>query len=307
MSIDPERIDVNVHPTKQEIKFQDERLIYNYLKVATRHALGQYSLSPILDFEQEGAMQHMKKGDVSTGPKKEKVGDEWRSLYEGLEEEARKIDKSTSSPQTGAGLFHDKEGQGGEHATESPEAERDLFQLSGKYIISPIKSGILVVDQDAAIERIWYEFFLESIDRDDTLVQQALFPKTFECNPADLAIMEEILPILNNLGFDVQEFGHGTFVIHGVPASFEGLDLDEEAVVLETIAAYREDKDEKDIQQRVAGALAKGSKGQGSKKLSKEEMRALVDQLFACESPYATPGGKRCFITIEKGELHRRF
>lgn len=312
MEIDPERIDVNVHPTKQEIKFQDERLIYNYLKVATRHALGQYSLSPILDFEQEHAVRRMERGEIPSGYQRpERPDSAWTDLYEGLDAEAIRIRDNAAATGHQSHIFTDKGpdtfAESGAGSMQIQESARDLFQIAGRYIVSPIKSGIMLVDPNAALERIWYEHFMDKLDNGDALVQQALFPKTFDCAPADLALMGEILPVLNKLGFDVQEFGHGTYIIHGIPASFDGLELSEELVIQDTLAAYREDRDEKDGRKRVAWALARSSAGRGSRRLQKEEMQSLVDQLFACESPYATPGGKRCFITIDIAELERRF
>lgn len=312
MEIDPERIDVNVHPTKQEIKFQDERLIYNYLKVATRHALGQYSLSPILDFEQEDAVRRMERGEVPANyHRPERPGSEWADLYEGLDAEAERIRANAASTGHQSQIFTDQGPGGmteaGSSAGNVHESARDLFQLAGRYIVSPIKSGIMLVDPNAALERIWFEHFMDKLENGDALVQQALFPKTFDCSPADLPLMGEILPVLNKLGFDVQEFGHGTYIIHGIPASFDGLELSEELVIQDTIAAYREDRDEKDARKRVACALARSSAGKGARRLQKEEMQSLVDQLFACESTYTTPGGKRCFITIDIAELERKF
>jgi DNA mismatch repair protein MutL len=184
---------------------------------------------------------------------------------------------------------------------------RDLFQLAGRYIVSPIKSGLMLVDQEAALERIWFEHFMDALEKEDALVQQSMFPKTIEFPPADQPLISEIMPLLNKLGFDIQEFGHGTYIIHGVPASFDGLGLDEEVVIQDTIAAFREDREQKDALKRIASALARGSRTKGPRRLQKEEMQSLVDQLFACESPYATPGGKRCFITIDMGELERKF
>lgn len=308
MEIDPERIDVNVHPTKQEIKFQDERLIYNYLKVAARHALGQYSLSPVLDFEQEATRQHIERGEMPPQHRAQRPDSSWTSLYEGIDEEARRIHDTVEQSQQPTDIFsREKSGQEAEVQQHAEEASRELFQLAGKYIVSPIKSGVMVIDQDAALERIWFEHFTERLANDDALVQAALFPKSFECSPADIGLMEEILPVLNRMGFDIQEFGHGSYVIHGSPAAYEGLGLNEETIIMETISSMRENAEERDLHKRVAIALARTTKGRGARRLQKEEMRSLVDRLFACETPYTTPGGKRCFITLDMGELQRRF
>jgi DNA mismatch repair protein MutL len=308
MEIDPERIDVNVHPTKQEIKFQDERLIYNYLKVATRHALGQYSLSPIIDFDQERGFQNIVKGGAHSSPQGEHPGKAWQTLYEGLQKPSDHSNRPESSFPDGQTILKSWSGDSG--VDEIPlenDVERVLFQIGMHYIVGPIKSGLMIVDSFAAQERILYEKYLASLDKGDSLVQKNLFPQTIECNPQDAMLLGEILPLIIKAGFDISEFGHGSFVIHGVPSIISQLGLNAEKVLFELITNYKTHSDDIGMNDRVARSLAKSSRRTQSKTYTREEMVSMIDQLFACESPFATPEGKRCFTTINIEELQNRF
>lgn len=331
LDIDPAQIDINVHPTKQEIKFEDERLVYNYLRVAARHALGQYSLMPMLDFEQDtnfgidpaAATPH--KPAAAAGPdapKRSYSSDmrmpspterelnnlkNWESIYAGLSDrepgEAERTEPTTTFKSDWAPadtLLDDEQG--------SFSKERKApYQLHGTYIISPIKSGFLLIDQQAAHERILYERYLSNLDRQSSSSQQQLFPRTISLPPADAAILREIRPQINLLGFDVQEFGTNTFVINGVPAEISGRE-DEVKVLEGLVAQYRENIDLKiAAKDSLARAMARHTCMRRGHALTVAEMQALIDSLFGCQVPLKSPSGRACFITYDLGELAKRF
>ncbi|MCL4161661.1 UNVERIFIED_CONTAM: hypothetical protein GTU68_041167, partial [Idotea baltica] len=235
IDIDPARIDINVHPTKQEIKFEDEKLVYNYLKVAIRHSLGQYSIMPTLDFDQETSFaanrvtpakqpgftvdsytreskataDNNSNRDINYSGEENRQQnnlDNWQRLYEGEMAFSEMTDD-------------------GEESTDSVTIESDFsrqqrppYQVHTSYIVSHIKSGFLLIDQQAAHERILYEDFLRVLDKQSASSQKQLFPKTIHLTVADAAMLRDIIPQINLLGYDIQEFGQDTFVINGIPA-----------------------------------------------------------------------------------------
>jgi len=325
IEIDPSKIDINVHPTKQEIKFDDERLVYNYLRVAVRHALGQYNVAPALDFDQETFMTRQaqmdtqqQKTDNSTN-KSSKIGDfaggnmmttpreksnlqNWQKLYEGIEafDSDANSDSETESVTIESDLELDDKGGTFSKLTKQP------YQVHQRYIISSIKSGFMLIDQQAAHERILYEKYLHTLNEGNSATQQQLFAKTMNLSVADSLIMKEILGQVNQLGFDVQEFGKETFVIHGAPA--EIATGKEEEIIETLIEQYRENVDLKlDIRENVARSMARSASIQHGQNLTPLEMQSIIDELFACEIPYQSPHGKNCFITYDLDDLAKQF
>jgi DNA mismatch repair protein MutL len=331
IDIDPSRIDINVHPTKQEIKFDDERLIYQYLRVAVRHALGQYAVIPTLDFEAEtGLLQYQ---TAASAPKKESSGnfsggnsggsgnwnidrsqagnpnlsqssqlEHWQSLYQGLEkgddEEAESITLKSS-------------------ATESSDADsldslfsnekKVPFQIHNMYIVSHIKSGYLLIDQQAAHERILFERYYDLLKDKKASTQQELFPRTVKLATSDAEILKGILEDVNQMGFDIQDFGADTFVIHGIPSEIYGKP-DAERMLEQLIEQFKSNLDLKlDITENLARSLARSSAIKRGKSLTVPEMQELIDRLFACELPYKSPSGRNCFITYDLEELNKKF
>lgn len=338
LDIDPARIDVNVHPTKQEIKFDDERLVYNYLRVAVRHALGVHSITPSLDFEQENALGALRGAPPvqpsptirtvpsSFSPREEAdpyAGAEearrqqnnlknWESLYEGLDELVPSAPSET--PDAGglpqaftieSGWSDDSPLDDASQSFSRPQKEP--YQIHSAYIVSHIKSGFLLIDQQAAHERILYEQYLQILSRQSASTQQQLFPRTVTLPAADGVLLREILPQVNLLGFDIQEFGQNVFVINGLPAELAG--KKDELAVLETLLEqFRENRDmQSDIQENLARSMARSAAIRRGTTLSVAEMQSLTDRLFACAMPYKSPGGRLCFITFELEELARRF
>lgn len=330
IDIDPKRIDINVHPTKQEIKFEDERLIYNYLKVSVRHALGQHSITPSLDFEQDvnfarsrvpkktqdqttiksSAGNFDSNAGNSTSPNQLQSNNlrNWQKLYQGLEEfdtdsSDENSDESHSVTIESKWLGEDKDG----NEQVFKQEKKEPYQVQASYIINQIKSGFILIDQQSAHERILYERYLAAMNENEPLTQKQLFPKNFSLGASDSEMLKSILPQINQLGFDIQEFGQEGFVVHGTPAQL-GSGQNEEKLIESLLEQYKQNQDLKlDIRENIARSMARSTSIKRGQRLSIEEMRNLVDQLFACEIPYKNPFGRHCFITYEMDELEKRF
>ncbi len=332
IDIEPSLIDINVHPTKQEIKFEDERLVYNYLKVSVRHALGQYSVIPTIDFNQEinfsnfglnvplskdfDSIENFQK---STTPRKEsnllfpseseairqrnnKIN--WEKLYEGLDDfEVKRPEKE--EPFT-IGSEWSAQGTLDDTNKNFTKKQKQPYQIHNTYIVSQIKSGFLLIDQQAAHERILYERFLHTLEKQEVLTQKSLFPKTITLSINDTEILKSILTQINQLGFDIQEFGHETFVVHGIPAALEN--LDEQAAVESLLEQYKNGLElNANIHENVARSLAISTSIKRGQRLEVSEMQHLTDELFACALPFRGVNGQQCFITYNLEDLEREF
>lgn len=334
LEMDPARIDINVHPTKQEIKFEDERIVYNYLKVAVRHALGQYSITPTLDFEQEVSFTNNypsakattppnqektisgKGGSIPRKPETDRLESSnlrnWKNIYEGLDAFDEQGSESTNKTpeETGAVTI------GSEWSEASPlddtsksfsKKQRAPYQIHNTYIVSQIKSGYLLIDQQSAHERILYERFLSVLSEKENYTQKQLFPKTIEVSAAEVELMQEILPQINQLGFDIQDFGSNSFVIHGIPADLKG-QKNEQEIIEKLLEQYKANLELKlDLKENLARSMARSSSIKRGQSLTATEMQELIDQLFACSVPYKNPTGRFCFITFDLDELEKRF
>jgi len=331
LDIDPMRIDINVHPTKQEIKFDDEKLVYNYLKVTVRHALGSHNITPTLDFEQEPAFQAVPTKTPSLRPESDRpasVGNyrpqsggdprhdenlrHWQRLYEGME-----LIEKNSAGQSEEGEFLETAVQfevrsSAENSAMDDDAgsfskgQKEPYQIHGQYIVSHIKSGFLLIDQQAASERILYERYLEALGSQPIATQKLLFPKNLELPAADAALLRDILDEVNRLGFEIAEFGGNAFVIHGTPADLSG--VSEEALLEKVLAQYKDNLElELGTQDNLARAMARNAAVRRGQPLSVPEMQDLTDRLFACAVPFSSPSGRKCFITFELEELQKRF
>ena len=333
MELDPKIIDVNVHPTKQEIKFEDEKIIYNYLRVAARHALGQYSITPTLDFDQDPhisqaysqgqSVQRSEPSQMNWNPSSNANPtpstnsrqattnsvessnlQNWEKLYKGLVDLPMNIPEEEFVEEVTT--IASQWGQD-ELIPEEKQAPTKSYQLHNSYIVSPIKSGYLLIDQQSAHERILYEKYIQVVGQQQQHTQALLFPINIPLNNQDSEVLKEILPEINQMGFDVQEFSANTFILQGLPAECsENINVEELIQIL--VEQQRENKTlNSDIKTTVAGSLARSTAIKRGTKLGEKEVHALIDQLFACEMPFANPWGKKCFITYDLDELRKQF
>jgi len=330
MEIDPAKIDINVHPSKHEIKFDEERLVYTFVNAAARHGLAQYSVTPTLDFEQEDAFKQMgtfgqkdKNFDVnksamnftktdfpfSAKKKTEEVNNKsnlsnWEDLYQVQKSPAAKNLVQKISQINNELPLENKNSSTDDNLINKASKP---YQLHYKYIISPIKSGYVLIDQQAAHQRILFERYLQIIDSGKKISQQQLFPQTIELNAYDAQIMREILSDINNLGFEISEFGNNSFLIHSYPADINY--SNEIQIIEEFIEQFKNSASIANFSKRenVAQSLAFSTSIKTGKKLSEEEMQNLIDELFACQNPYTAPNGRKTFVKKDLGELDKEF
>ncbi len=318
IEIDPASIDINVHPTKQEIKFEDDKLVYGFVRAAVRHGLAKYSVTPTLDFDQEDSFNQLQqqrfqqqqdrnftpptapfesapRKDFYQKPEKPSTAG-WEQLYEVAmkpDEEVTVLSR-LSLPET-------------EEEEIFQKAQTQPIQVHSRYILSQIKSGFIVIDQQAAHERILFERYLRSLNQHVQGSQKQLFPKTVNFSPDDAMMFRQILPEINALGFDVQEFGNDAFVVHGLPADIE--EGDEQEMLERLLENYKNNLDvlRLDRRQGLARSLAQQASIKVGRQLSVKEMQTLIDELFACEQPYIAPNKRNTFLTFDFDELEKRF
>ncbi len=330
IEMDPADLDINIHPTKQEIKFADERLVYNYIKVTVLHALGQYSISPTLDFNQEtfitrqqemeAAQNRANKGNAQPAagtndtqgfnkeehPLQQTNLKNWKDLFEGVEAfdpdedtEPQERPMIIESGWKDEASIDDKEGS-------FSKQRKKPYQIHNQFIVSQIKSGFLLIDQQAAHERILYEKYMTAFRNGEVGTQKLLFPKTVTFSISDMDIMSEVLPQINQLGFDIQDFGKDSFVIHGAPVDLKS--GKEEEVIGQLVEQYKQNIDlYVNVQDNLARSLAKSMAVKRGQELTTTEMQLIIDQLFGCQVPYKSPSGRHCFITYDLEEIIKQF
>jgi len=314
LEIDPAKIDINVHPTKQEIKFDDERVIYNYVKVSVKHALGRYSMTPILDFENENSnfrtIPDPRTRDNFSGGSQPRasltrsapVMRNWQSLYntdEAIDLDSDNEEEELTMPSAATGDLL------GATLSDEP-VQKKPFQVHNQYIILQMKSGLAIIDQHNAHERILYERYLKRLDSQEHLVQKQLFPITLQVSKDKQAIFDSLQEELKQLGFDIQSFGGTTYVANGLPAGMEESSLQRIIDVL--IEQYSNSHDLKITKnEKLAIAMAQSTSIKKGKELSPEEIDRLIDDLFACSIPHISPTGQKVFITYELSEIERQF
>lgn len=320
IDIDPSKIDINVHPTKTEIKYEDERSIYAIVRSAVKRSLGRYHITPSLDFEQETGFAQMIENNPSTEIKAPQIKfnpdfnpfsaannadggvrngggsvfQNWDTLYE--------ITKRAESKQL------DLEDSGDAETEPEKNISNRLFQLHRKYIISQVHSGFMLIDQQAAHERILYEQFLSLLESRKGTSQSSLFPKTIQFTAGDAALLDELLPEIECLGFQISSLGKGTYVVDGIPADLRS-DINENEILEQLLEDFKNNKAHLKVSTRdnLARSLARGAAIKEGTELSPIEMAGLIDQLFACESANIAITGRPIILTFTLAELMKRF
>lgn len=314
MEIDPAKIDINIHPTKTEIKFEEERSIYAIIRTAVRQALGKYNIAPSLDFDQENSftVPALKKGEAIQMPsvqvdhefnpfdsskktkqnsiafpfEREKVEPNWNKLYTPPE--------TTTIPQQ-------------EEPDEAPVELKKVFQLHGKYILSHIRSGFILVHQQRAHERILIEKLSAQMQKESASSQQLLFPEDINLNSEDSTLVTSLLPELNSLGFDIRPFGKNHFIIHGVPSEADGQSGSD--LIEKMLEEFKQNLSELKNSPKInmIRALAQSMSIKAQRNLSQQEMTHIIDELFACEMPYSLPNGKAIVVNYSLEDLEKQF
>ncbi len=316
ISIDPAQIDINIHPTKTEIKFEDEKNIYQIIRAVVRKALAshiQVPEEPGFDDNQFMHLQLNPPNNLDLQPF-QTVGnsklDKSSIGLEGFKDQYQAQRKRNS--QNWELLFNTpqalpvKPTQTLLNVGEDVNDTRVFFQLNNQFVVTPIKSGMMIINQQAAHERILFEKYLEALERNPIVSQQLLFPKIITLNAGDESVLLEILPEISALGFTINTFGKNTFVINGLPAE---LHLENESLLIsEIIETYRNTLTP-DISKnnQVAKTLAKRAAIKSGLKLKPEEMNRLVDELFACNEPQFAPDGKPCVSKLTLEQISRMF
>lgn len=325
LEIDPAHIDINVHPTKTEIKFDDERTVYAVVRSAVKQALGAHHVVPSLDFSFDVNFTENWSKDTE---KKEQVDREysyksyntpefkkastsgWEKLFEGNQKHPsleRSVEQEEPEVLTFPSRASQEENKEFIPLRREEETTGTTFQVELNYIVAQMSTGMLIVDQQVAHERILYERYIKQLNSAQGPSQQCLFPPTVPLSPSDYALVMDILPELHSLGFMVSEFGKDTILIHGVPADIQS--KSEKELFEGLIEQYKNFKNELSLDNRenLARSLARKSSLKRGQKLNSQEMETIVGQLFACQNPNYGLSGNKTFIKLDLSNIHSFF
>ena len=313
--INPADIYVNIHPTKTEIKFENEQAIWQILMAAVRDAIGKFCEVPTIDFDTVGRPEipvynpdqpvappepHYNpdynpfevKRKVESGQWKRSVDSQWQTLYDNLV-------PPTSTPDS-TDLFEMNTSTVPEMIAEKSPVH---YQFKAKYIMTAVKSGLMIIDQHRADIRILYEKYVAQQRAMTSNTQKMLFPETIQFSASDAVMFESILPMLSGLGFDLSDLGGNTYAINGIPAGIEGIDpvMLLQRMVSDALEKGRGVTDE--INSTVALSLARSAAIPYGQILSNEEMENLVNELFACSNANYTPDGKAILCILPQSDI----
>jgi len=330
IDLDPTQVDVNVHPTKQEIKFEDEKIVYAFVQAAVKHALAQFSITPTLDFELDGSIQEL---DSIQKPFTEDKQQATRgsSIFQTFTEanQAHRIESGNAGWAAAGPLPSLPKTDGGfqslgrflvsmEEAVQAPvqqqihQKEADLSeqrpaQLFQTYILLPAAAELLIIHQQSAHERVLYESLSLAIAGKPMATQRSLFPATVQLAPADAVLLNELLEDLLQLGYAIEPFGKDTFVIQGIPADLEA--GNEKAAIEKIIEQYKHFSSELKLSRRemLLRTLAWQRSIKSGTALNEKEMQHLVAALFNCRQPNVSPSGKPTYVNLPKEQLERMF
>ena len=327
--VEPSDIDVNIHPTKTEIKFENEQAIWQILTAAVRDAIGKFCEVPTIDFDTQGCPDipvydpasqiappqpqytpdynpfNQGKGKHTGGTETfgsrvaSRVPDNWEALYEGAKAE------------------YDLEGMSEEgnvfdvpETTDVPPVSSDFlsekspvhYQYKGKYLMTAVKSGLMIIDQHRADIRILYDRYMEQLDKHAASTQKLLFPETVRLAPSDAVVLTKIMPDLTNVGFDLSDLGGNSFAINGVPAGIEGVDpVRLLCQMVEDVNGVRGQLSTLNAQ--LALSLARSAAIPYGQILSNEEMETVINELFACSNVNYTPDGKAILCILPQADI----
>ncbi len=327
--VDPKDIDVNIHPTKTEIKFENDQAIWQILSAAVKESIGMFNDVPTIDFDTEDKPDiPVYNPDVAPGataPKirlnpgynpfkasssvpssanfsssnvKPQVDENWELLYEGLKDQSQEQDQELSM-----NLFDEEPAQ--ENTPDSMIAEKSPahYQYKGKYIMTAVKSGLMIIDQHRAHVRILFEQYLRQLSERTFHSQKVLFPEVVQFPMSEKVIFEKILPEMDYMGFELEDLGGGSYAVNSVPAGLEGVNP---VKLVQDMVASALDKGVSaldEINRELALSLARHAAIPHGQVLSNEEMEALVNGLFACENVNYTPDGKSVLCILRQQEI----
>ena len=322
--VDPQTIDINIHPTKTEIKFENEQAIWSILSAAVKESLGKFNVVPSIDFDQEGALdipvtsnpQNIRPPQTSFNPNYNPFGStgykrpdlDWEKLYGDFSTQTEPVkssidwDSHSDIPSTPSFTYPEQQ-----QVIENLETRAENFQYKNRYILTGIKSGLLMIDQQRAHTRILFDLFLSQIENSQGISQQVLFPETLELSPDEALFFEQIMPDLQRVGFDFETLENHCYSVKGVSSHIGTgsvidllLDLLEKAQTtgLETTSG---------IHESIALSLAEASTLKSGQRLSSEEMSDLIHRLFACANHNFTPDGKKIMTVWSQDDIDSAF
>ncbi|MCU4176297.1 DNA mismatch repair endonuclease MutL [Carboxylicivirga sp. N1Y90] len=340
LEVDPKIVDVNIHPTKTEIKFEDERAIWQIMNAAIRESLGKFNMMPSIDFDTDDQI-HIPVANQDFSPVEPEISVD--PFYNPFEEEKKSAAASYGGSFSGGGYEKPTKTEGWdklysgfendesmqlpgndntqfvEHVEpvqqtllssggdESTLGQNRFFQLKNRYILTTVKSGLMMIDQKRAHERVVFEGFMHSIRKGASLSQKSLFPEELKFGPQEMALVNELKSDLLSLGLELEQVDDGTFNVLSTPAGLESVSA---AQLVDGILTDFRDGEvdlEKEVFEQIAGSMAKRASIPYGKALSGIEMSELFDQLFACQIPNFSPSGKSIISILDNDELEKRF
>ena len=319
--VNPSDIDVNIHPTKTEIKFENEQPIWQILSAAVNDAIGKFCEIPSIDFDTEGKPdiplfdpQHetyappQPQYNASYNPfkthseaRQPAVPDSWEDLYNGLGDD----DPVPSRPEATQQSFDFSEPIMSEANSDFSERSLAHYQYKGHYIMTAVKSGLMIVDQQRADMRIRFERYMKQMETHISPSQQVLFPEVVQF-PASLAVLlNKVLPEINNMGFDLTDLGQNSYSINGVPAGLEGIDCKALLVSMLDDAADNVSSSTDALRRSLALTMARAAAIPVGQVLSNVEMESLINELFTCSNVNYTPDGKAIICILPQREIEQ--